>query len=484
MDLFPDDRNPAILRRRRKPTAPLAKPAVVLVRGCPRSGTTVIASMINASPKAAMMYEYPLDALVRDLRPILAHQREIESMWERAPEGFALTPLEAEGAYFNDFGDPPYEHYPTDERFGAIVTAVVEATVGKRDVTVIGSKTPGSVLMDERAAIEPYFGDIRYLFVVREPLATINSMMNRRNLTRIGADRWDITDVDGAIAEYRRSVLSLFSHVAAYPDACYVVKYEDLVERDVETLTGIEDFLDVPLMETRRLLQRETETRVILDADERGRVARAFGGVTESWSQKALTGPGARAVEALTDCVVPLVPGTRYRYVSAGGQRHFLGAGWNALEEGGVWSARPEADLFFTVAESGEFVVSVEFSCFLVGDQTAKSVGVALNGARLFHGTALASESPFLDATNGDVRVFAAPGPFMVLGGPVALEAGRVNRLVLGTDDARSPLQLGVSEDPRSLGVYLHGLMLTGDAGRRTAANGAANGRRLQREPV
>ncbi|HEY0394237.1 MAG TPA: sulfotransferase [Candidatus Elarobacter sp.] len=485
MDVPADSDSPAIFRRRRKPTTPLPKPAVVLVRGCPRSGTTVIASMINASPKAAMIYEYPLDSLMRDLRPILAHQREIQSMWARAPEGFSLSPLETESAYFNDFGDPPYEHYPTDERFGAIVTAVVEATVGKHGVSVIGSKTPGSVLMDERAAIEPYFGDIRYLFMVREPLATINSMMNRRNLTQIGADRWDISDVDHAIAEYRQSMLALFSHVAAYPDACYVVKYEDLVERDVETLTAIEEFLDVPLVETRRLLRRETETRIVLKADERARVAAAFAGVTEAWPEKTLTGPGARAVAALTDCIVPLVPGKRYRYATtAGGGRHFLGATWNALEEGGVWSARPEADLFFTVAEGGEYVLSLELSCFLIGPQTAKSVGVELNGAVLFRGTALASDSPILDATNGDLRIFTAPGPCTVLCGPVTLEAGRVNRLVLRTDDARSPLQLDVSEDPRSLGVYLHGLVLTADAGRRTAPNGAANGRRLQREPA
>jgi hypothetical protein len=375
-------------------------------------------------------------------------------------------------------------HFPSDERFGSILTAVVEAAVGKRDVSVIGSKTPGSVLADERAALEPYFADIRYLFVLRDPLATLNSMMNRRNLTEFGADAWEIGEIDAAIAEYRQNILALFSHAAAYGDACYVVKYEDLIARDVETLTGVEDFLDLPLMDARRLIRRRTETKTVLTAAERSKITRAFGDVIATWPDKALTGPGTSAVAALGDCVDPLAPGTRYRYTTATGSRHFLGASWNALEEGGVWSARPEADLFFTVAESREYALSLEFSCFLIGPQSAKSVTFELNGNVLFQGTALASESPVLDATSGDVPVFAAPGPRTVVCGPVALEAGRVNRLVLRTDDARSPQQLGISEDARSLGVYLHGLLLTADAGRRNAPNGAVNGRRLQREPA
>ncbi|MEA2688562.1 MAG: hypothetical protein QOJ39_2459 [Candidatus Eremiobacteraeota bacterium] len=457
-----------IFRRRREPPAPLATPHVLLIRGCPRSGTTLIAAMINASPDGAVIYEYSLDALVRDLRVLLAYDEETGRRFALAPEGFELTDVESETAYFNDFGDPPYEHYPTEQRFGAIVTAVVEATVGKRDVKIIGSKTPGSVVADGRAALSPYFSDIRYLFMVRNPLDTINSMMNRRNLTQIGADEWEITDIDGAIAEYRQNVLALMSHVADDPAACYVVKFEDLVARSADVVARLEHFLGIPLHDTRRLVQPQTETRIILTAEERARVDAAFGDAIASWPEKHLIGTGDDAVGELAEFVEKLTPGVRYRYGAPDSTRRFLGAAWNVLEEGGVWSGSTDADLFFTVEKSGEYVISVELSCILVGPQSSKSVAVELNGATLFRGTAIATEAPIIDVTSGDTELFPAPGPRTVLCGPVALEAGRVNRLVLRTDDARSPKALGVSEDPRSLGVYLHGLLVSKAAEKRT----------------
>ena len=58
-------------------------------------------------PDAAIIYEYRIDALARDLRVLLAYQEDIERSWALAPAGFALSEIEAETAYFNDYGDPP-----------------------------------------------------------------------------------------------------------------------------------------------------------------------------------------------------------------------------------------------------------------------------------------------------------------------------------------------------------------------------------------
>ena len=335
------------------------------------------------------------------------------------------------------------------------------------------------MLGDDRATLEPYFANIRYLFMVRNPLMTINSMMNRRNLTRMGADSWEIGDVDAAIAEYRQSVLALFSHVASYPDACYVQKFQDLTDRSAASIKGLERYLGIRLDRTQRLIWNENDTRIILTADERARAMAAFGAAIQSWPQKQLTGFGRDVIAELSDCVEQLLPGVRYRYTSDEGSRHFLGASWNALEAGGVWSARTEADLFFAVAKAGEYLLSAEVSCFLVGVQTSKTLTVELNGTVILRVMAIGIESQILDATNHDVHVFAAPGPRTLLCGPVSLERGRVNRLVFRTDDARSPEQLGVSDDARSLGVYLHGLTLTGPSAEFAANGNAAEGARI-----
>jgi|SRR5665213_688973 len=96
----------AVFRRRRVAPTPLARPTVLLIRGCPRTGTTIVAAMINASLEAAVVYEYAIDALTRDLRVLLAYEEETVRRWNLAPEGFALTDAQREGAYFNDYGDP------------------------------------------------------------------------------------------------------------------------------------------------------------------------------------------------------------------------------------------------------------------------------------------------------------------------------------------------------------------------------------------
>jgi hypothetical protein len=67
--------------------------------------------------------------------------------------------------------------------------------------------------------------------------------------------------------------------------------------------------------------------------------------------------------------------------------------------------------------------------------------------------------------------------------GPITLEAGRVNRLVLRTDDARSPKALGVSDDPRSLGIYLHGLLVSKPAEKRTPNGTPAQWKVHRRNP-
>ncbi len=108
--------------------------------------------------------------------------------------------------------------------------------------------------------------------------------------------------------------------------------------------------------------------------------------------------------------------------------------------------------MFFKVDTAGEYILSAELSCFLVGPQTVKNVEVELNGVTLFRGTAIATDAPIVDVTNTDIHLFAAPGPRTVLCGPIALDARRVNRLVLRTDDARSPEALGASEEPALAG--------------------------------
>lgn len=430
----------------------LSVPGVLLVRGCPRSGTTLVADLINASDRAAIMFEYPLGQLVRDLQPILAYARDHVQLREKT-FATAAQPGDRDSSYYNELRPTLLAAtFPTPERLGPIVAAVVAASLGKRDVTLIGSKTPGSVALRDHELLAPFFPAIKFLFVVRDPLAAINSMMNRRNRARLGLDDWPFADVGAAIAEYRQNTRLLFSHVARYGDRCLVVKYEDLLDRFTATAAAIDGFLGSGFdlaAGAAKLVQHgidaQAATKDVLAPDEGAAVRAAFGDAIDDWQRKELTGLHPGALDALADCADAFVPDTRYRYDGATGERRCLGLGWSMLEPDGVWSESERADLFFTVPEDGDYAVSLDASLFVPVAGEAPALRVEANG---------------VDVLRRPGADFSGPGPHALACRPVRFAAGGVQRLSVHIDPARSPLECGISPDDRRLGLRLHGLSL------------------------
>jgi len=449
-----------------------------LVRGCPRSGTTYVAELINTSPEAAILVEYPLGTLIGDLRPILAYGRayrmDVEAfdrsrltLGLRASTSTVRPTGSGERSYGLRAVDRSVPRFPTEERFAAVVAGVVSASLGKSAVRTIGSKTPGLGGAADRAEIEPLFSNIRYVFVVRSPLGTINSMINRRNLTRAGADQFPWTTVDECIAEYRQNIGQLFSHAARYPEACFVVKFEDLLARFDETARGLGAFLalefETPassMFGPDGLRPQGDPAPIVLDDGELETVRDAFGAAIDGWDEKQLSGPATAAVAALADCVEVFEPGTKYPYQSTRADRPFLGLGWSFFEDVGVWTDGERADLVFRVPRDGRYAVYAETSYFLPEQRPALQVSLDVNGAETFRATFIAGPPDLLDATRGPARIVSGEGRKSVLCGPVALDAGRAHQLTFRFGEARSPLELGISGDPRRIGALLHSLLL------------------------
>ncbi|MBV8643860.1 MAG: sulfotransferase [Candidatus Eremiobacteraeota bacterium] len=450
-------------------------PNVALLRGCPRSGTTWLAEIVNTSPEAAVMYEYSLGALARDLEPTLRYAN-----WHRAlRRKIVSTPPEisqngaARNGHHNGRGDayvntrvaPLIVRFPTPERLNAIIAAVVGASVDKPALRVIGSKSAGRSGERDQTVLETLFPRISYLYTARSPLATINSMLNRRNLTRLGFDEFFIGDVDEAIREYRQFARMLVSHAAQHPQTCMVVKYEDLVAEFDATVRTVERFLGVQFdvlvhpNEYPDLVQMPAATRSVLNADENAAVLDAFGDVIASWDERVLTGLAPEVVGALADCVDTIEPGVKYSYDALNGERHFLGLGWSELEAKGVWSEALAADLIFRVPCDGDYAVCADVRCFLDGEMTSQAVSLELNGEEVFRALAVASDSELLASPNGIALFPGSTGRTIVIG-PLRLRAGRVNRLVFRVGRITSPQELGVSTDERKLGIFLRSLLL------------------------
>ncbi len=433
----------------------LGVPDVLLIRGCPRTGTTLVAELVNASDRAAIIFEYALGQLVHDLQPILDYGRSHRSLTDKA--ALAAAAGEAGGdTYHNPPRREAVSRFPTPERLGAIVAGVVAATLGKRDVALIGSKTPGAVALRDHDILAPLFSTIKFLFVVRSPLPTINSMMNRRNRARLGLDDWPFPDVASAIGEYRQNVRLLLSHVARHPGRCLVVKYEDLIDRFAATAGVIDAFLGPGFdlaRDSAKLFQvgvrLPAATKDVLTPAEQAAVRTAFGTAIDGWERKVLTGLHPGSVDALADCADALVPGTRYRYDDTLGERRCLGVGWSVLQPDGVWTDSERADLFFTVPDDGAYVVSLGASVFLPGPQAALSLRIAVNGADAVRARWGTGDAP------------AGPGPHLLACGPIQFTAGTVQQLTVHVDPVRSPLECGLSNDDRRLGLLLHELALT-----------------------
>jgi hypothetical protein len=436
-------------------------PDVVLVRGCPRSGTTLVAELINSSPDGAILVEYPIGALVRDLAPILAYGREYRSQLRRSVDG------QRADVYASPAVDLSVARFPTPERLGSIVAAVVGASLDKPGARVIGSKTPGTAAVSDRAELEPLFSTIKYVFVVRDPLTTINSMINRRNRTRLGLDNFPWPDVASCIDEYRQNVRQLFSHAIAYPETCFVIKYEDLARRFAETAAQLGDFLGLRFEDGTPSLWGDADlrsapaaTRTVLTEDEAAAVHDAFGPAIADWPAKRLTGPAADAVDALADCVDLIDVDTQYRFTRTRADRRFLGLGWSVIEETGVWSDGERADLFFRVSRDGDYTVRTEASYFLPEERPALGVALDFDGMETFRATFVAGGGDIVDAGDGPWRIIPADGPKSVLCGPLALRSGRVHRLTFRFREPSSPRELGLSGDSRRMAAMLHSLLL------------------------
>jgi hypothetical protein len=440
-------------------------PDVLLIRGCPRSGTTFVAEIVNTSPHAAIIFEYSLGALCRDLEPILAYGRSHLDL--RAMMAYAHTVTD-ETSYYNRPKKAPVVRYPVKERFAEILASVVAATLRKRDVTLIGSKTPGAQALGDRASLRPFFDRIKYIFVVRNPLTTINSMLNRRNLTRLGVDDWPIETVAAAINEYRQSVNVLLSHLSRFPGECFVVKYEDLQNDFTATASAMSEFLQVPFVvqtaeseDRAALLRRKPEsTRDVLEPDEMTAVLQEFSDAIDDWDQLTLRGTDPALGQRLSGCADALTIGKRYRYHSGDVNRPFLGMGWSVLQPEGVWTDDVRADLFFTSSYEGDVVAYLNASFFLPPGVETLSLRIEGNGREVFRGTCVTGEADLVDATSGPLRIFAGPGPRALVCGPIRLTGTGIQQLSLHIDDPRSPLEVGLSNDDRKLGLLLHSIVL------------------------
>jgi hypothetical protein len=116
----------------------------------------------------------------------------------------------------------------------------------------------------------------------------------------------------------------------------------------------------------------------------------------------------------------------------------YLGTGWHRPENRGIWSGRPEAELFVAMAEPDAMTIEIEFTAFVDPKHGANTVVLMVDELEVGRWR-IVQVSP--------TRVEHAVLP--------AAAAGTVRHLVLRADASRNHVLAGIGRDSRRLGVQL-----------------------------
>jgi hypothetical protein len=209
---------------------------VFVVYGMPRSGTTLVAQVLNAhtgllvpdetdfmvpAAHAFRLVEDP-DLGRRLLGDLIASTDRFDATLGRWLTADRVRQVVA---------DAPY-------RFDSIVASLYDALAEAAAVTSAGDKSPNDLPQSEILGQAGFFTErIRAIHLVRDPRDVMVSM------ARLG---W-LNGIDVSYARlWRNANLSLHQRLAAHPDRYHLVRYEDVVARPSDVFEAVTAFLQVP----------------------------------------------------------------------------------------------------------------------------------------------------------------------------------------------------------------------------------------------
>lgn len=199
------------------------EPMMLFIGGAPRSGTSLVQKIVAAHPSVFGGPEF-------DHLPAIS--KLYSSMKQGLDNGRQIT------------------FYGQEEllsAFRALVQSLLSQRAAARGRVIVSEKTPDNVFCFEE--LKEIFPSSKFVFVVRDPRAVVNSM---REVSRRAKGLDKRPQAGGAgeclfndVARIDRSLTAACSFSRKHVDSCYVLKYEALVS-DPETQTRkLCDFLSI-----------------------------------------------------------------------------------------------------------------------------------------------------------------------------------------------------------------------------------------------
>lgn len=200
----------------------------IFIMGCARSGTSLLAEILNNHSRISIYFESHYYPLFRSELPYYGDLKESSNL--RFFLGDVLTTLTE-----NSHNRPTPEEVQAvmkDCTFEAILSAILHVFAVKSGKVRSGDKTPRHfAYLDE---IIENFPSSPVIFIVRDPRDTVASLRKAFNTSiRGGCQQWN-----DAISNYRR-----------FKNRVHLVRYESLVLAPEETMRSICAYLNEPFEE-------------------------------------------------------------------------------------------------------------------------------------------------------------------------------------------------------------------------------------------
>ena len=205
--------------------------APLFLVGCPRSGTTLLQRMLDTHDSVAIAGETHFVRrfwLKRDDYGDLANDENFARLLDDVVGMPEFTEMGVHGESFRNRAGA------AERTYAAVFSAFLETFAEQHSVPFVGEKTPNHLL--HMATLERFFPDAKFIHIVRDPRAVVNSW---RDVP------WSTGHVVGDAFVWRRYMLAARQCPLRRSDSLMVIRFEDLVRRPEPTLTDVCRFIGI-----------------------------------------------------------------------------------------------------------------------------------------------------------------------------------------------------------------------------------------------
>jgi Sulfotransferase family len=205
--------------------------APIFLVGCPRSGTTLLQQMLDAHPSVAIAPETHFIRLFWLRRDRYLDLAEDENYRRLLADLIALPEFNEMGLNPQHFSERAWQQERT---FPNLFHLLLEQFAHKQGVGIVGEKTPNHVL--HLTALQQFFPDARFVHIVRDPRAVVNSW---RTVP------WSTGSIAGDAEMWRYYVSAARYSPASVQSTLLTLHYEQLVLEPEANLRSLCTFLNL-----------------------------------------------------------------------------------------------------------------------------------------------------------------------------------------------------------------------------------------------